>query len=58
MNAADQVRELLVHGSPVMLTGDFRHDQIQLLLTHIAEQHAIVRAVGELLAQYLEGIAE
>lgn len=55
MSPADQIRELLVECTPVWLSDDYKRNKLQRLITEMAEQHAVVRAVGELLAQYLEG---
>lgn len=55
MSAADLVRELLVEANSVWLSDDYRKNRLQRLITDSASEHAVIRAVGELLAQYLEG---
>jgi hypothetical protein len=53
MTVADTIRELLVHGRPVLL-GGARANEIQLLLIDLANE-PIAQEAGELLAMLFEG---
>jgi hypothetical protein len=48
------VRGLLVEGSHVWLSDDPAVNFRQQLIVALAEEHSVIRAVGELLAQYIE----
>lgn len=54
MNPSERVRALLVDGDVVELGS--RRTRTEEVLARLSEQHAVVRAVGELLANYFEDL--